>query len=123
MQHRNLVINALKFGIMEIKSINIRGCEVSAIFTGRAYYFTSNFYGLLCVATEINESEDGRAFSVVTGNHHTDGTRLANSVVSSAAKKYIRKEENKYINKVVTFVDGVNRDLAADYITIQYEKR
>lgn len=108
---------------MEIKSIKIRGCEVSAIFTGRAYYFTSNFYGLLCVATEINESEDGRAFSVVTGNHHTDGTRLANSVVSSAVKKYIRKEENKYINKTVSFIDGENRDLASDYITIYYTYR
>ena len=110
---------------MEYKVIKIKGEDVLALFTGTAYYFTSNFFGLLAVATEIDDKETAgeRVFKIRVGNHHADGTRFSSSVILTYAKKHIRKEENKYISKNIAFIDDTGHDLAADYLTVKYIKR
>lgn len=110
---------------MEYKVIKIKGVDVLALFTGTAYFFTSNYFGLLAVATEIDDKETAvdRVFKIRVGNHHADGTRFSSSVILTYAKKHIRKEENKYISKNIAFIDDTGHDLAVDYLTVKYIKR
>lgn len=98
---------------MEITKTSFRGCEVSVIFTGSHYYFHSSYYGLLAVAVRDYDREvsmdyqtgTGAAsfFTLITGNHNTIGGCLGGSVVASLCERYIRKLEQRYITKSVSF--------------------
>ena len=110
---------------MEIKQTKISGCVVNVIFTGSNYFFMNDFYGCLAIAERDYESDHERGvcrFDLFVGNEHTTGGRLGDSVVESAAVRYIKREENKYIRKVVQ-IDVFAKPLHNVLINIAYNFR
>lgn len=86
----------------------IRGHQCTLIFTGSHYYLHSSFFGLLGQATRNYAKADTNP---VTGNavgHFTleVGNRRCNwpsSLIASYFKRLIEREENRYVDKEVTF--------------------
>lgn len=104
-------------------NIKIKGSDIHVIFTGKFYYFHSNFYGLLAVAerdtTPERDTETNKMFHCQVGNQHTKGGRLGNSVIYSYIKKHIRKEENRFVSCDVDF-DCMDVDLSNNYLSVAF---
>ena len=110
---------------MEIKQTKISGCVVNVIFTGSHYFFMNDYYGCLAIAERDYKSDYERGvcrFDLFVGNEHTIGGRLGGSVIQSAAVRYIKREENKYIRKVVQ-IDVFEKPLHNVLINIEYNFR
>lgn len=75
------------------------------IFTGVQYIFHNAYFGLLAVAERIDSrTEDGVArFVLGVENYKTKGSSLNINTIIPAAKRYITKNENKYIHTVVEY--------------------
>lgn len=88
---------------MELKKTTIKGREIFVMFTGDKYYFHSNFYGTLAVATRQEKSEkvSTEFFKVYTGNRHTIGGQMEH--IQTAVKRYINREENQFVQKEVKY--------------------
>ena len=89
---------------MEFYKTQMRGSEITVIFTGKNYFFHSSFYGWLAVAERTEESYERlgtdaykQDFILRVGNEYTLGGRMTNGVVAAAAKKFIRKNEQRYL--------------------------
>lgn len=90
---------------MIVSKITIAGHEVNVIFTGVQYIFHNAYFGLLAVAERVDSrTEDGVArFVLGVENYKTkDGSLNINTIIP-AAKRYITKNENKYIHTVVEY--------------------
>lgn len=100
---------------MEITTINARAYQINVIFTGSHYFFHSPFAGVVAVAERkgYRTDEERDTFVLRAGNRHLVGGSLGGSVMFSVAEKFIRKNENKYVEHVVNF-DRVEFD-GADY--------
>lgn len=95
----------------------MNGCTVNVIFTGKNYFFFSEYYGVLAVAERnINDS---KKFSVTVGNARTIGGRLTGSAVYSAACRFIRKSENKFVESVCSFERGEDKPLADHWLSVK----
>lgn len=105
---------------MVISKTKIRGHEVNIVFTGAQYIFQNDFYGLICVANRINY--ENPEFELLVGNSYCLGGSFANSVVLAAAKRFITKNENKYIKQKVGYVE-VENDLNKWNINIKAAPR
>lgn len=93
---------------MEFSHISPRGYSCHVIFTGSHYYFYSDFAGLFAIAERDYKKsrETGKeTFSLKYGNDHLLGGSLGGSVAATVAKTFIRKAENKYIQKECTFIE------------------
>ena len=100
---------------MLVETLKWRGSKVLAIFTGKQYIFTNEFYGILAVATRKGfEKEEESSFTLEYGNKHTLGGSLVDSVICSLAKSFITKFENKYVSRDITF-DVVKVDVNDKY--------
>lgn len=90
---------------MIVSKITIAGHEVNVIFTGVQYIFHNAYFGLLAVAERIDSrTEDGVArFVLGVENYKTKGSSLNINTIIPAAKRYITKNENKYIHTVVEY--------------------
>ena len=90
---------------MIVSKIKIAGHEVNVIFTGMQYIFHNAYFGLLAVAERVDSrTEDGAArFVLSVDNHNTLGSSLNINTIIPAAKRYITKNENKYIHTVVEY--------------------
>lgn len=107
---------------MELKKTTIKGREVYVIFTGDRYYFYSNYYGMLSVATRQETSVANKEyFTVYTGNRHTTGGQLCDSVIKTAVKRYINKEESQFISKTVIYRMADTIDLVDFTFTIDFK--
>lgn len=110
---------------MELKRTTIKRREVYVMFTGDNYFFYSNYYGTLAIA-ERKEKKTGEPpteeFTLTVGNHHTTGGQMADSIVISAAKRYINREENQFVIKRVKYNIKYS-DLANGYLTANYLTR
>lgn len=103
---------------MEISVVSVRGYQISIIFCDSHYYFHSPFAGVVAIAERFGNYETGEAhFILRAGNKHLAGGSLGGSVVFSVAEKFIRKNENKYIDTVCTF-DRVPFDGSKHYINV-----
>ena len=100
---------------MEITTIKARAYQINVIFTGSHYFFHSPFAGVVAVAERkvYATDEDRDTFVLKAGNRHLVGGSLGGSVMFSVAEKFIRKNENKYVEHVVNF-ERVEFD-GADY--------
>lgn len=99
---------------MEIRKFRSKGEEFYSIYVGSAYYFTSNYYGLMAVARRKEQEVFDRnkaEFEIEVGNHHCIGGRFTESVVISFVEKVVTNSENMMIPKEVSFV-STYRDLA-----------
>ena len=93
---------------MIVSKITIAGHEVNVIFTGMQYIFQNAFFGLLAVAERDYSREEetgGQVARFVLGveNYRTRGCSLNINTIIPAAKRYITKNENKYISTVVEY--------------------
>lgn len=105
---------------MTVSTIKARAYEISVIFTGSHYFFHSSFAGVVAVAErkgyETDEERD--TFVLMAGNRHLVGGSLGGSVMFSVAEKFIRKNENKYVEHVVNF-ERVEFDGADYFINVE----
>ena len=111
---------------MELKKTTIKGREIYVMFTGDKYFFYSNYYGTLAIA-ERKEKKTGEPateeeFTLTVGNHHTTGGQMADSIVISAVKRYINREENQFITKRIKY-NVQYSDLAKGCLTANYLPR
>ena len=103
---------------MEITTIKARAYQINVIFTGRHYFFHSPFAGVVAVAERKGYAtdEDRDTFVLKAGNRHLVGGSLGGSVMFSVAEKFIRKNENKYVEHVTHFerveFDGADYNLS-----------
>lgn len=103
---------------MEITTIKARAYQINVIFTGTHYFFHSPFAGVVAVAERKGYAtdEDRDTFVLMAGNRHLVGGSLGGSVMFSVAEKFIRKNENKYVEHVVNFerveFDGADYNLS-----------
>ena len=93
---------------MEVSKIKIAGHEVSVIFTGMQYIFHDAYFGILAVAERVysRTEETGvqvERFVLGVENYRTRGCSLNINTIMPAAKRYITKNENKYIHTVVEY--------------------
>lgn len=93
---------------MIVSKIKIAGHEVNVIFTGKQYIFHNPYFGLLAVAERVDsrEEETGSqvaSFVLSVDNYNTLGSSLNINTIIPAAKRYITKNENKYIHTVVEY--------------------
>ena len=93
---------------MEVSKIKIAGCEVNVIFAGKQYIFHNPYYGILAVAERVDsrtEETGGQVarFVLCVENYRTRGCSLNINTIIPAAKRYITKNENKYIHTVVEY--------------------
>lgn len=93
---------------MIVSKIKITGHEVNVIFTGKQYIFHNPYFGLLAVAERVDSREEetgGQVASFVLSvdNYNTLGSSLNINTIIPAAKRYITKNENKYIHTVVEY--------------------
>lgn len=109
---------------MEIYKTTFRGFEVSVIFNGSHYYFLNSYFGLLAIAERDYKRDAGSSthFTISTGNHYAQGSRLSASVVALLAKKFVSKVDQKYISKEITY-DYLDKDLANGSLSIEYIQR
>lgn len=109
---------------MEIYKTTFRGYEVSVIFNGSHYYFLNSYFGLLAIAERDYKRDAGSTthFTITTGNHYTQGSRLCPSVVATLAKNFVNKTDQKHISKTITF-DYADADLANGSLSIEYIQR
>ena len=100
---------------MLVETLKWRDSKVLAIFTGKQYIFTNEYYGILAVANRKGFCKDEeKSFTLEYGNKHTLGGSLGGSVVCGLAKSFIKKFENKYVARDITF-DVVNVDVNDKY--------
>lgn len=103
---------------MEITTIKARAYQINVIFTGSHYFFHSPFAGVVAVAERKGYAtdEDRDTFVLKAGNRHLVGGSLGGSVMFSVAEKFIRKNENRYVEHVVNFerveFDGADYNLS-----------
>lgn len=103
---------------MEITTIKARAYQINVIFTGSHYFFHSPFAGVVAVAERKGYAtdEDRDTFVLMAGNRRLVGGSLGGSVMFSVAEKFIRKNENKYVEHVVNFerveFDGADYNLS-----------
>lgn len=90
---------------MEISVIKARAYSINVIFTGSHYFFHSPFAGVVAVAERkgYKTDEERDTFILKAGNRHLVGGSLGGSVMFSVAEKFIKKNENKYVEHVTHF--------------------
>lgn len=100
---------------MEFGKTSICGSQVDVIFTGGKYLFHNDFYGWLAIAERTEESKqnirDDQEFVLFVGNHYTVGGRMTNNAILKGVRKYIRKNESKFVERICKFRE-VEADLA-----------
>lgn len=106
---------------MEITRIKRHGIEINVLFTGCQYIFYNTFYGILAVADRKSLQEDNY-FTIYYGNRNTIGGSLGGDTCLVIAKQFIKKNENKYINRELVF-DIIKEDVGFYILKVEAIKR
>lgn len=87
---------------METGNIKINGESITVIFIGKKYYFHSNYWGIVGIATRVSDLSEhhNKKFSLVAGTKNTSRSKYIYGM-----KRYIRKAERQYIACNVEFED------------------
>ena len=93
---------------MIVSKIKITGHEVSVIFTGMKYIFHNAYLGLLAVAERVDSREEETGgqvarFILSVDTYNTLGSSPNINTIIPAAKRYITRNENKYIHTIVEY--------------------
>ena len=88
---------------METGQIKINGDAITVICTGEKYYFHSNYWGIVGIATRESELSDTKhkKFSLIAGHKNVYRDKYV-----TAMKRYITKAEKKFIACDVEYVDS-----------------
>ena len=102
---------------METGQIKIDGATIAVIFVGKKYYFHSNYWGIVGIATRESESDEceHKRFSLIAGNSNVYRDKYI-----KAMKRYITKAENKYVACDVEYVDS--GEICNHYLDIKESK-
>lgn len=105
---------------METYRTKWRGYKVTVFFTGAMYIFTCDWCGVFAVATRSweNYQTEKAHFQLEVGNDDLLGGSLGSDyVLTLLCERFIRKCENKWIEKEVSF-EVSHRDHRGTYITV-----
>ena len=99
---------------METGQIKINGDAITVIFTGEKYYFHSNYWGIVGIATRESDISDckHKKFSLIAGNKNIYRDKYV-----TAMKRYITKAENKFVACDVEYADSC--ELCDHYLDIK----
>ena len=99
---------------METGQIKINGDAITVIFTGKKYYFHSNYCGIVGIATREGEAGDckHKKFSLIAGYKNVYRYKYV-----TAMKRYITKAENKFVACDVEYADS--GELCNHYLDIK----
>ena len=98
---------------MQTGQMKIGGDAITVIFIGNKYYFHSNYWGIVGIATrESDISEHKQKFSLIAGNKNIYRDKYV-----TAMKRYITKAENKFVACDVEYVDS--GELCNHYLDIK----
>lgn len=95
---------------MEFGTIKKSNHIINVVFVGSHYYFYDEGNGVACIAVRNYDKTDFRgkgeghtAFTLYLGNQFLIGGSINDNVMFSIAKKYINKNENRYIPTKVEY--------------------
>lgn len=92
---------------MEFKNIKIAGREADMVSTGEKYIFLMDWYGVVGLATRKGFDEESRhSFVIKAGTKNTVGGSLNRNSIITAMKRYISKNENRYMVHTTLFEDS-----------------
>ena len=99
---------------METGNIKINGEAITVIFTGDKYYFHSNYWGIVGIATRESELGEckNKKFSLIAGNKNIYRDKYV-----TAMKRYINKAKQKFVACDVEYVDS--GELCDHYLDIK----
>lgn len=99
---------------METGNIKVQGEPIFVIFTGKQYFFHSNYWGIVGIATRVSDLSElhNKKFSLIAGNKNIYRDKYV-----AAMKRYITKAENKYVDCDVEYVDS--GELCNHYLDIE----
>ena len=99
---------------MDTGNIKINGEAITVIFTGSKYYFHSNYWGIVGIATREGEAGDckHKKFSLIAGHKNVYRYKYV-----TAMKRYITKAENKFVACDVEYADS--GELCDHYLDIK----
>ena len=102
---------------METGNIKINGATITVIFTGSKYYFHSNYWGIVGIATRESDISDckHKKFGLIAGNKNIYRDKYV-----TAMKRYITKAENKFVACDVEYVDS--GEVCNHYLDIEDHK-
>lgn len=109
---------------MQTAIIKSQGCEVQVTFIGTHYFFVNGFFGILAVAERTVFEVEETAFKVMVENQSTLGSHFTPDAIATMVKRYINKEERKYISdrKITYDVEQENVN-GKYYINVELKKR
>lgn len=104
---------------MEINRTKIEGCEVNVIFTGKNYFFWSDFYGVIGIAERhsFEPTEEMNKFTIIAGTKDTVGGSVNRNSIITAMKRFISKAENKYLPHKTEYV--ISEEICNHYLNIE----
>lgn len=90
---------------MEVSTFTTRGYQINVIFTGSHYFFHSPYAGVIAIAERKGYATDKErdTFILKAGNSHLVGGSLGGSVMFGVAERFIRRNENKYVEHTTYF--------------------
>ena len=99
---------------METGNIKVNGDAITVIFTGEKYYFHSNYWGIVGIATRKSDIREHKhkKFSLIAGNKNIYRNKYV-----TAMKRYITKAENKFVACDVEYADS--GELCDHYLDIK----
>lgn len=102
---------------MEFNRTKIAGCKVNVIFTGKNYFFLSDFFGLIGIAERNGFGDNSHKFSIKAGTKDTVGGSVNRNSIITAMKRFISKAENKYIAHKTEYV--ISEEICNHYLNIE----
>lgn len=105
---------------MEMYTIKRRNCGIHVLFTGQAYIFYNQFYGLLAVAERKGyEGTDFDTFTIRHGNSQCVGGSFGGNACFEIAKQFISKQERRYTPDRALCFKELKEDLRHSYLDVQ----
>ena len=88
---------------METGNIKVNGDAITVIFIGDKYYFHSNYWGIVGIATRVSDLSErhNKKFCLIAGHKNVYRYKYV-----TAMKRYITKAENKFVACDVEYIDG-----------------
>lgn len=106
---------------MEFNRTKIAGCKVNVIFTGKNYFFLSDFFGVIGIAERNGfYDENKHKFTITAGTKYTVGGSVNRNSIIAAMKRFISKAENKYLPHKTEYV--ISEEICNHYLDITASK-
>lgn len=110
---------------MEFYKTKLFGGEVNVLFTGSNYFFFHGFYGVICIAervdnTELSNQSDEQVWKskfILYSGHRDENIEKESFAL---AKRIIEKYDQKYVKKTFEYEEVIT-DLRRCYVKVSYD--